>query len=134
LAYELGLGAGAVVYLRKAMEIITKRVAEEVGISMENAKGRRKPFKDLLEEVDGDHQIIPRQFSDNGYRLFKELSEVIHGESSELVALQKYEPCRLLVVGIIDNVRSSRELRQAAESLGWNRDQSNAATPSEGPA
>jgi hypothetical protein len=129
LAYEHGLGAGAVIYLRKAMEIVTTRKAIEVGITISKANGARKPFKDILTEVDRDHNIIPREFSDNGYQLFKELSGVIHGESGETDALQKYPPCKRLVLGIIDNVRSSRELRHASESMGWNQGQTSGSAP-----
>ncbi|MDZ4121866.1 MAG: hypothetical protein U1C33_05560 [Candidatus Cloacimonadaceae bacterium] len=120
LAYAENLGAGSVVYLRKILEIITFSTAEVAGIETRNQNNRRKPFKSVLEEVDRVQRIIPRKFSENGYRLFKELSNVIHGDSEELEALQKYPPLRRLVIGVIDNVKNNQEMNEAISALGWN--------------
>ncbi len=122
LAYEENLGAGAMIYLRKIFESLTKQVADVAGISINLSNGRRKPFFNLLQEVDAEHHIIPPAFSNNGYKLFSELSDVVHGDSSEEVALQKYDPCRSLVIGIIRNVASDQEMKQAIDALGWNID------------
>ncbi|MCE3552421.1 hypothetical protein LWC33_13235 [Pseudonocardia sp. RS11V-5] len=119
LAYEEQLGAGAMVYLRKIFEALTKQVAEVAGISTTGSRGGRKPFRDLLQEVDARHHIIPSVFSSDGYKLFSELSEVVHGDSSEEVALRKYHPCRSLVIGVIQNVASNQEMKQAIDALGW---------------
>ncbi|MGW5645947.1 hypothetical protein ACWEV3_00650 [Saccharopolyspora sp. NPDC003752] len=119
LAYEEKLGAGSMVYLRKIFEAITKQVADITGIPTTGNNGGRKPFRNLLQEVDAQHHIIPPAFSSDGYKLFRELSEIVHGDSSEEKALQKYEPCRSLVIGIIQNVASDQEMQQAINALGW---------------
>ena len=119
LAYEERLGAGSMVYLRKIFEALTKEVADVAGISTTGHRGRRKPFRALLEEVDAEHHIIPTVFSSDGYKLFSELSEVVHGGSSEDVALEKYLPCRSLIIGVIKNVVSNQEMKQAIDTLGW---------------
>jgi hypothetical protein len=122
IAYEDHLGVGAMIYLRKIYEAITAEVATVAGISTTRLNGARKPFRELLEEVDGQHHIIPARFSNNGYRLFSELSEVIHGGSSEEVALLKYLPCRQLVLSVINNVQGDQAMARAIDALGWNID------------
>lgn len=119
IAFEDGLGAGSLIYLRKIFEMVTTEAAEAVEISTKTSRGKSKPFKDLLEEVDRTNHIVPDEFSKNGYRLFSELSDVIHGDADEGVALTKYEPCRQLVLGIMNNVKTTRAMRTAAASLGW---------------
>ncbi len=119
LAYESQRGAGSMVYLRQIFESITTEVATIAGISATSSKGSRKPFRQLLEEVDKKHQIIPTKFSSNGYRLFSELSEVLHGHSSEDIALIKYPPCKQLILSVISNVKSDRLIAGAIEALGW---------------
>ncbi|WP_158895127.1 hypothetical protein [Amycolatopsis anabasis] len=120
LAFEAKLGAGAMVYLRKIFEAITVQVADVAGISTTTTNGKRKPFRTLLQEVDATRHIIPTAFSSDGYLLFSELSEIVHGDSSEELALQKYDPCRKLVIGIIQNVASDQEMKRAIKDLGWN--------------
>lgn len=122
-AYCDELGAGSIVYLRKILERITVQVAEAANISTKNLNGKRKSFKDLLEEVDDQRSIIPREYSANGYRLFSELSEVIHGSYEEELGLQKYNALRRLVIGIIENVKTNRELMIAIGKLGWDNQQ-----------
>jgi hypothetical protein len=122
LAYEQGLGAGAMVYLRKIFEMLTHEVAEVAGVQSNGRKGGRKPYRELLKEVDEQHNIIPNAFSQDGYKLFSELSEVVHGESSEEVALQKFPHCRRLVVGVIKKVAEDSEMKQAVDALGWGLD------------
>lgn len=119
VAYEDKLGAGSMIYLRKIFESITMQVADIAGIPIMTSKNRRKSFRELLEEVDRQHHIIPARFAGNGYKLFSELSEVIHGESSEYEALRKYMPCQQLILGVVDNVRSDREMAGAIDALGW---------------
>jgi hypothetical protein len=119
LAYEQGLGAGAMVYLRKIFEVLTHEVAEVAGVEPTGRKGGRKPFRDLLEEVDQKRNIIPSAFSRDGYKLFSELSDVVHGNSSEDVALEKFPHCRRLVVGVITKVVEDNEMKQAIDALGW---------------
>lgn len=119
LAYEQGLGAGAMVYLRKIFEMLTHEVADVAGVDLTGRKGGRKPFRDLLREVDAQRKIIPEAFSNDGYKLFSELSEVVHGDSSESTALTKFPHCRRLVVGVIKKVAEDGEMKRAVEELGW---------------
>ena len=119
-AYLNELGAGSIVYLRKILERITVQSAEAANIKTKKTNGKRKPFKDLLEEVDKQCSIIPREFTANGYRLFGELSDVVHGDYDEKLGLQKYDALCRLIVGIIDNVKNNNEMMYAIGSLGWN--------------
>lgn len=118
-AYRDRLGAGSMVYLRKIYEQITVKTANAENIPIVNNNGKRKPFKVLLEEVDKKCSIIPREFSANGYKLFGELSDVVHGEYDENLGLSKFEPLHRLVIGILENVRNREELRSAIGVLGW---------------
>lgn len=133
IAYDDHLGAGAMIYLRKIFESVTAQSAQAVGIST-SKNGRRKSFRALLKEVDADSHIIPSEFSQNGYMLFSELSEVIHGDSDEAEALSKYAPCRRLVLGIVSNIRNNQEMAQAITSLGWSAGATPALTIVEGGA
>jgi hypothetical protein len=120
-AYRDGLVAGAIVYLLKILENITVRTENATGITYaQRVNGSPKNFKDLLEKVDAQCNIIPSEFSYNGYRLFGELSVIVHGDSDEEQALQKFEPLHRLVVGILDKVNTNRELTTAIGTLGWN--------------
>ena len=119
-AYHEKLGAGSVIYLRKIYELIIKNMADLEGIDTNNSNGKRKLFKDLLKEVDKKCSIVPKEFSDDGYKLFSDLSSVLHGGYEEELGLQKYEAFRRLVCGIISNIRNNKELMSAIGSLGWN--------------
>ncbi|MET9981238.1 hypothetical protein [Streptomyces rochei] len=119
LAYENQLGAGAIIYLRKIFELVTFEVAEIAKIETKKDNGRNLPFSVVLERVNQVRNIIPRRFSSDGYQLFRELSEIIHGESSEEEALQKYKPCLQLVLGVVDEVSRDNEYARAIEELGW---------------
>lgn len=119
LASRFNLGSGAMIYLRKIFEMVIFQVARTIGVSTSGRNGGRKTFKDILTEVDGRSQIVPPEFSRNGYRLFSELSEVIHGDSDEEEALNKYQPCRRLVLGVVENISNKTELDQALATLGW---------------
>ena len=115
------MGAGAIIYLRKAYETITLQTASAAGITIMKSNGTsQRPFKDILQEVDAQKHIIPQEFSADGYKLFGELSEIAHGTNvSEADALLKYEPLHRLVVGIIENVKNNAELMTALGNLGW---------------
>lgn len=120
-AYREELGAGSIVYLRKAFEKITLHMANVMGISYAKYEGGNpKNFSKLLKDVDSTCSIIPKEFSKNGYKLFRELSSVVHGEYNEELGLSKYDSLHRLVVGILENVKNSRELQSAISSLGWN--------------
>lgn len=119
-AYRDDLGAGAIIYLRKAFEKITIQMADAIEIEYKKYKGGNPiKFSELLKKVDEKCTIIPKEFASDGYRLFQELSDVVHGEYDEALALSKFESLHTLVVGILDNVSKSRELKMAINSLGW---------------
>lgn len=121
LAHREGFGAGAVVYLRKVFEQITAQTADATGIVYDkHPNGNPKNFFDLLKRVDGQCSIIPQEFSANGYKLFQELSNIVHGENNEEQALLKYDSLLRLVIGILDNIKIKTELMAASGSLGWN--------------
>ena len=122
LAYREELGAGSIVYLRKIFEKITVQTANAVSIQVLKPNGRQRPFKELLEEVDKQCHIVPPEFSANGYRLFGELSDVVHGDFDEQLGLTKFEPLYRLVIGILENVRNREELSAAKKALGWSED------------
>lgn len=115
-----GFGAGAIIYLRKVFEQVISEVAKASNISAtySNGKGKRKTFKDLLTEVDEKCAIVPSEFSNNGYKLFGKLSDVVHGEYDEEIALEKFSAFYRLVTGIIENIKSKEEFRSAQQALG----------------
>ncbi len=121
-AHHEGLGAGAMVYLRKIFEQITTQTAIAEKIDHLKSNGKPRPFGQLLQDVDAKRSIIPREFSANGYKLFGELSDVVHGEYDEELALGKYESLHRLIVGILDNVKNNRELLEAVNALGLNEE------------
>ncbi len=124
-AYTDGLGAGAVVYLRKIFEKITIKTAKAVDIKYPQYEGGNpKNFSDLLKKVDEKCAIIPKEFSANGYKLFQELSSIVHGEYDEEAGLSNFEALHRLVIGILENVINHRELLDAIAVLGWNEERS----------
>lgn len=117
-AYNEELGAGAIVYLRKVFEKVTIQSAKAMDIEYEKYKeGNPKNFQQLLEKVDKKCSIIPREFSKDGYKLFRELSGVIHGEYDEDLGLMKFESLNRLVIGILENVKNHKEIIDALETL-----------------
>lgn len=119
-----GFGAGSIIYLRKVFEQFTSQVAvaSEIDTTFLTKKGeeKRKTFKDLLTEVDRKCSIIPYEFSNNGYNLFGKLSDVIHGEYDEEVALEKFSAFYRLITGVLDNVKNKSEFKEAMSALGLN--------------
>lgn len=117
-----GFGAGAIIYLRKVFEQVTSEAAKASNISTtyinSNGKEKRKTFKDLLTEVDTKCAIVPIEFSNNRYKLFGKLSDVVHGEYDEEIALEKFSAFYRLVTGIIENIKSKEEFRSAQRALG----------------
>lgn len=117
-----GFGAGAIIYLRKVFEQVTSEAAKASNISTtytnSNGKEKRKNFKDLLTEVDTECAIVPIEFSNNRYKLFGKLSDVVHGEYDEEIALEKFSAFYRLVTGIIENIKSKEEFRSAQQALG----------------
>ncbi len=125
ISHKNQLGAASVVYLRKVYEGITHQVANAQNINIYKSNSNKlRPFKEILEEVDQQSHIIPREFTANGYRLFGELSDIVHGDSveNEDIALIKYKALRRLVVGILDNVKSNHEIMEAIGTLGWDQE------------
>lgn len=119
LARRYGLAAGSIIYLRKFFEIVTHTAAAGIGVSLLTSNGKRRTFFDILKEVHEEIAIIPKEFAEDGYRLFGELSEVIHGGADEAEALGKYDALRRLVIGVSESVRNRSEFAQATRDLGW---------------
>lgn len=117
-----GFGAGAIIYLRKVFEQVTSEAAKASNISTtyinSNGKEKRKNFKDLLTEVDTKCAIVPIEFSNNRYKLFGKLSDVVHGEYDEEIALEKFSAFYRLVTGIIENIKSKEDFQSAQQALG----------------
>ena len=89
-------------------------------------KEKYKTFEQYLVLVDSVCQIIPEQYSANGYDLFRRLSNIAHGNSDEDTALREYEALKCLVTGIIDNVKRKRaeiknnqEIQNALIKMGF---------------
>lgn len=120
LGRRVGLAAGSLIYLRKHFEITTHTAAAGANVPLTTSKGKRRPFAEILKDVDEMISIIPHEFSEDGYRLFSELSEVVHGDANEELALSKFDALRRLVVGVFENVRNNSEFTKAANDLGWN--------------
>ena len=118
-AYGSGLGAGSIIYLRKAFETVTSEAARALGIDAKATRGKRKTFQALLKEVHDATSIIPEEFSNDGYTLFRELSNVIHGDTDEATALEKFKPCYALVIGIVEKARNREIFADAITQLGW---------------
>lgn len=120
-----GFGAGAIIYLRKVFEQVTSEAAKASNISTtyinSNGKEKRKNFKDLLTEVDTKCAIVPIEFSNNRYKLFGKLSDVVHGEYDEEIALEKFSAFYRLVTGIIENIKSKEEFQSAQQALGLSK-------------
>lgn len=116
-----GFGADAIVYLRKVFENITVQTANTVPIEFAKYEtGNPKNFSNLLENVDEACSIIPKEFTSNRKKFFKELSGVVHGTYSEEEALLKFDAFYRLVVGVLDNIKNNQEIMEAIGTLGWN--------------
>lgn len=119
-----GFGAGSVVYLRTVFETVIKQIGntENIGETFIDKNGveRHKTTERYLKEVDDKRHIIPREFSSDGYKLFRELSGVVHGNYIEEEALIKFDAFYRLVIGVLDNIKNSQELMAAIGTLGWN--------------
>lgn len=75
-----------------------------------------------MTEVDEKCAIIPVEFSNNGYKLFGKLSDVVHGKYDEEIALEKFSAFYRLVTGIIENIKSKDEFQSAQQALGLSED------------
>lgn len=121
LAYNNNLGAGAIIYLRKIYEKITIYTAQQMKIQYSQYEGGNpKNFRELLEKVDEQCNIIPEEFKKNRYELFRKLSGLIHGNCDEEIGLQSYEALNRLIIGILENVSNHDEFKNALIQLGIN--------------
>ncbi len=119
-AYLDGLGAGALVYLRKLYEKVTIDAAINNKVNYMDKNGKRLNFKEILERVDKRCSIIPVEFAADGYKLFGELSNIVHDSSiSEETGIKKYTSLRRLIVGILDNIRNKNEIIAAVKDLSF---------------
>lgn len=116
-----GFGAGSIVYLRKVFERIITQTAEAANppIETRKANGNLKPFLQILTPVKDQCNIIPSEFAEDGYKLFGELSDVVHGDYDEDEALQKFDAFYRLVTGVLEKIKTNRELMDAIGTLGW---------------
>ncbi len=126
IAHKERLGAGAIIYLRSILEQITIEVGDSAGVEIRKTNGSMKPFEQVIKAVDRECSIVPVIYSDNGYDLFRKLSNIAHGNSDEETALREYDPLRRLVVGIMDNVKrkeeeikNNTEIRTALDAIGF---------------
>lgn len=112
IAHHNRLGAGAAIYLRSMFETLVNEIGAENGIEKtfinKRNKQQYKSFEQYLLSVDSVCNIIPEQYSKNGYELFRRLSNIAHGNSDEDTALKEYDALKCLVIGIIENVRRKR--------------------------
>lgn len=119
-----GFGAGSIVYLRTVFESVINHIGdtENIGHTFidKNGTERHKSIERYLKEVNEKRHIIPTEFSADGYKLFRELSGVVHGDYSEDEALIKFDAFYRLVTGVLDNIRNKQELMYAIGTLGWN--------------
>lgn len=116
-----GFGAGSIVYLRKVFERIITQTAEAANPPIETKKsnGNPKPFNQILNPVKEHCDIIPSEFAEDGYKLFGELSDVVHGDYAEEEALLKFDAFYRLVTGVLEKIKTNRELMAAIGTLGW---------------
>ena len=127
IAHKERLGAGAIIYLRSILERITIEVGDSAGVEIRKRSGSMKSFEQVIAAVDNECSIVPAIYSENGYELFRRLSNIAHGNSDEETALNEFEPLRRLVVGIMDNIRkkeeeikNNAEIKAALEAIGFN--------------
>ena len=126
IAHKERLGAGAIIYLRSILEQITIEVGDSAGVEIRKRNGSMKPFDQVIAAVDKECSIVPVIYSDNGYAIFRRLSNIAHGNADEETALREYDPLRRLVVGIMDNVKkkeeeikNNAELKKALDAIGF---------------
>lgn len=129
IAYKERLGAGSIIYLRTVLEQITIEVGRNAGVAIYKQNGSIKPFEQVIKAVDEQCSIIPEIYKNNGYDLFKRLSNIAHGNSDEETALREYNALRRLVVGIIENIKKNEEeikknneIRTALNAIGFSNE------------
>lgn len=116
--YIENLGVGAVVYLRVILEEALHREAKKLKIIDKNEENTAIPFRNLYEKVSQKRTIIPEEFRKNGYQLFKEMSKIVHGQRSDEHALKNFNSYKRLVEGVLDTIKNSTEIKEAARQVG----------------
>jgi hypothetical protein len=97
-AYQLKLGTGAIVYLRKAYEVFLFTILDESNIP------RPKYFKETLRLADEAKHIIPPELTDKAYGLFGEMSDIVHANVDDDIGLKKYEDLLTIFLLIFDKL------------------------------
>lgn len=110
-AYREGLGAGAIIYLRKIYETIVGEIVRKHNIN------NGLNFKEKLKEANQKAHIIPQGLDDRKYELFQELSNIIHGELNEDKALREYPHLKELVSSIVENIQTNDKLKYLRKSI-----------------
>ena len=104
--------------------MVTDGIADANRINILDKNGYKiNNFSVRLERVTDKVDFIPKEFSDDGYRLFGELSDVVHGEFDEEEGLKKYQTLKRLVIGVLDNIKNRAEFAEARAKLGWNEEE-----------
>ena len=121
-AYRDGLGAGSVVYLRLILEKEVKQTAKNENVDDYfkdgNGENKNKSFTQLLKDVDEKCNIVPKEFSKTFPKLYGIMSGAAHGNISEKTVLEKYEPIKKLVTGILENIQYRKNYEEASTILG----------------
>ena len=110
-AYREGLGAGAIIYLRKIYEAIVSEIVKKHNIN------NTLSFKEKLKEANEKAHIIPHGLDDRKYELFQELSNIIHGEFDDKTALSEYPPLKELISSIVENIQTADRLKELRKVL-----------------
>lgn len=110
-AYYSGLGSGAIIYLRKAYEVMLYSVLDDNNVPHPNQ------FRQALEMVDKAANIVPAELKDRAYGLFGEMSDIIHGEMEDSVGLDKYELLRDVFKMLLDNILEKRKQAELAKKI-----------------
>jgi hypothetical protein len=102
-AFYADLGAGAIIYLRKAYETLIYNLIDDMGIN------RPLQFRQALEIADNAASFIPVKLKDRAYGLFGEMSDAVHGEADDLFGFNQYELLRDVFKMILDNLLEERK-------------------------
>jgi hypothetical protein len=123
-AYQLGLGAGAIVYIRKAYETLLNAVLDSASIDRSTVT-----FRDKLQKANDASHIVPTELEGKAYGLFRELSDNVHGDGEDTDGIAKYENLRIVFLLILDSIMQKErnaEIIAALPDDNRNRGTSNA--------
>ena len=110
-AYYSQLGAGSVIYIRKAYESLLYDILDK------NSIPRPRTFSELLKTADGKANIVPTILKDKAYGLFGELSDIVHGDCDDDIGMTKYKDLRDVFCVILDNLLEQSRLESIAKNL-----------------